>query len=52
MGVKEGLAVKLLNVHDGGAFETAAQSLLRAAFVCDQRLQHGPHHVELHVIEK
>lgn len=52
MSVKEGLAVKLLNVHDGGAFQTAAQSLLGTAFVRDQRLQHGPHHVELHIKEK
>lgn len=52
MSVKEGLAMKLLNVHDGGAFQTAAQSLLRAAFVCNQRLKHGPHHVELHIKEK
>lgn len=48
MGVEEGLAVKLLNVQDGWAFQTAAQSLLRAAFVSDERLQHRPHHVELH----
>lgn len=48
MGVKEGLAVKLLNVHDGGTFQTAAQSLLRATFVSNERLQHRSHHVQLH----
>lgn len=48
MGVKEGLAVKLLNVQDGWAFQAAAQGLLRATFVSNERLQHGPHHVELH----
>lgn len=47
MGVKEGLAVKLLNVEDGGAFQAAAQGLLRTTFVSNERLQHGPHHVEL-----
>lgn len=49
MGVKEGLAVKFLNVQDGGTFQTAAQSLLRAAFVSDEGLQHSPHHVELYI---
>lgn len=47
MGVKEGLAVEPLHVQDGGAIQTAAQSLLRATFVSNERLQHSPHHVEL-----
>lgn len=45
--VEEGLAVEALDVQDGGAFQAAAQSLLGATLVCDERLQHGPHHVEL-----
>lgn len=49
MGVKERLAVKLLNVQDSGAFQTAAQSLLRPTFVSNERLQHSPHHVELQI---
>lgn len=49
MGVKEGLAVKFLNVQDGGTFQTAAQSLLRATFVSNEGLQHSPHHVELFI---
>lgn len=49
MGVEEGLAVELLNVQDGWALQTAAQSLLGATLVSNERLQHGPHHVELHV---
>lgn len=48
MSVKETLAVKLLDVQDGGALQATAQSLLGATFVCDQRLEHRPHHVELH----
>lgn len=47
--VKEGLLVKLFNVQNGGTLKTAAQSLLRAAFVSNERLQHGPHHVELKI---
>lgn len=38
MGIKKGLAVKLLNVQDGWAFQTATQSLLRATFVSNERL--------------
>lgn len=48
VGVKERLAVKLLNVQDGGTFQTAAQSLLGATFVSNKGLQHSPHHVKLH----
>lgn len=48
MGVKEGFAVKLLNVKDGGTFQTATQSLFRATFVRNERLKHSPHHIELH----
>lgn len=47
MSVKEALAVKLLDVQDGGALQATAQSLLGATFVCNQRLKHRPHHIEL-----
>lgn len=47
VSVEETLAVKLFNVQDGGAFQTAAQSLLEAAFIRNERLEHSPHHVEL-----
>lgn len=47
MRVEERLAVEPLDVQDGGAFQAAAHSLLGAALVRDERLQHGPHHVQL-----
>lgn len=47
MSVEETLAVKFLDVQDGGALQAAAQSLLGATFVRNQRLEHRPHHVEL-----
>ena len=48
VGVEEGLPVEALDVQDGGALQAAPQGLLRAALVGDQRLQHRPHHVQLH----
>lgn len=47
MGVEEGLAVELLNVQDGGAFQAAAQGLLGPTLVSNERLKHSPYHVEL-----
>ena len=46
--VEEGLAVDLLDVQDGGALQAAAQGLLKATLFCYERLQHGPHHIQLH----
>ena len=47
VGVEEGLPVELLDVQDGGTLQPATQGLLGAALVRDERLQHGPDHVQL-----
>lgn len=47
MGEEERLFVEVFDGHHYGPVQTAAEGLLRAAFVCYERLQHGAHHVEL-----
>lgn len=47
MGEEERLLVEVLDGLNDGAIQTAAESLLRATFISDERLQHGAHHVEL-----
>lgn len=44
---EEGLLVEVLYGEDNGAVQAAPQGLLGAALVCDERLEHGPHHVQL-----
>lgn len=47
MGVEKGVFMEVFDCLNYGAIQAAAQGLLRAALVCDQRLKHGSHHVEL-----
>lgn len=47
MGVEERVLMKVLYGLNYRAIQAAAQGLLRATFVCDQRLEHGSHHVQL-----
>lgn len=47
MGVEEGVFMEVLYGLNDRAIQTAAQGLLRATLVCDQRLKHGSHHVQL-----
>ena len=44
---EEGLLVEVLYGEDNGAVEAAPQGLLGAALVCDERFEHGSHHVQL-----
>lgn len=44
---EEGLLVEVLYGEDNGPVQAAAQGLLGATFVCDERFKHGPHHVQL-----
>lgn len=48
MSVEEWFTMELLYVQDGWSFKTTAQSLLWAALISDQRLQHGPDHIQLY----
>ena len=45
---EEGMFVEVLNGHYYWSIQTAAESLLRPTLICDQWLQHGAHHVQLH----
>lgn len=47
MGIEEGVLMEVLYSLNYGAIQAATQGLLRAALVCDQRLQHGSNHVQL-----
>lgn len=47
MRVEEGVFMEVLYGLNYGAIQAAAQGLLWAALVCNQRLQHGSHHVQL-----
>lgn len=48
MSVEEWFTMELLDVQDGRSFKTTAQSLLWAALISDQRLQHSPDHIQLY----
>lgn len=48
MSVEEWFTMELLDVQDGRSFKTTAQGLLWAALIGDQRLQHGPDHIQLY----
>lgn len=39
--------MEVLYGEDDGSIKAASQRLLGAAFVCDERFEHGPHHVQL-----
>lgn len=45
MGVEEGVLMEVLYGLNYWAVQAAAQCLLRAALVSDQRLKHSSHHV-------
>lgn len=47
MRVEEGVFMEVLYSLNYGAIKAAAQGLLRATLVCDQRLEHGSYHVQL-----
>lgn len=44
---EEGMFVEVFYGHHYGSIQAAAESLLRAALICYQGLQHGAHHVQL-----
>lgn len=44
---EERLLVEVLYGEDDGSVQAAPQGLLGATFVRDERLKHGPHHVQL-----
>lgn len=39
--------MEVLYGEDNGPIKAASQRLLGATFVCDERFEHGPHHVQL-----
>lgn len=47
MREEERLLVEILDGEDNGPVQAASQRLLGAAFVCNERFEHGAHHVEL-----